>query len=149
MSQAVISLPTATNQTETNNFSITGYLGSAPKVVNFEGSSLTEISLGVKEPGREKASWYTVVLWNKVGEIAAEYLDKGSKATVTGEIRFDEWIARSTGEKRFKAKLHVNDRFGLELHRTKSEVTQAPAATATTEVAAQEISDAEWESINF
>lgn len=143
-----------------NLFNITGHLGDAPRVVHFDsGNSLTEISIGVNEPGKEKASWYRVVLWNKVGEIAAQYLERGSKVSVKGQFKFDTWTDKNSGEARRSLKLHVNDSFGLDLHQTISQVTQtstapvpAPApkpVSAPKPVAAEPANDEEWDEIPF
>ncbi|MGB5637003.1 MAG: single-stranded DNA-binding protein [Waterburya sp.] len=100
-----------------NKFSLTGYLGVNPKAYNCENDqTLTVISVGVNEPGREKAAWYNVVLWNRVGVTAAKYLKKGSKVTVEGEMRFKDWTNNNTGETGTILQLHVNDLFGLDMH---------------------------------
>lgn len=147
-----------TTQTETanstNQFILTGYLGDNPIVKHFDsGNSLTEISVAVNEPGKEKASWYRVVLWNKVGQIAAQYLQKGSKVTVKGQFKFDTWTDKNTGETRRTLKLHVNDSFALDLHRTKNESasqeTNHQPVPAPKPVSVEVISDEEWENIAF
>lgn len=147
-------IKTAKTETQSVNsanlFNITGYLGDAPRVVHFgSGNCLTEISIGVNEPNQEKASWYRVVLWNKVGEIAAQYLERGSKVSVKGQFKFDTWTDKNTGEARRSLKLHVNDSFGLDLHRTSSQVTQTAPAPAPKPVDTEVASDEEWDEIPF
>ena len=138
------------NTTTSNQFSVTGRLGVEPRVVNFTNSSLCELSIACDEPGKQ-TKWYTVVLWNQVGQVAAKYLKTGDKVTVRGEFRFDTWTDKSTAEERRKLKLVVNDRFGLDLpSKSTTRVAPAPAPTpVVVDVEANEISDADWERIQF
>lgn len=139
-------------QVLSNQFSVTGRVGAEPKVLHFQsGNSLSEIPIYCDEPGRT-SPYYTVVLWNKVGEVAAKYLKKGDKITVRGEFKFDTWNDKVTGEPRRKLKLSVNDRFGLDLPSKSSAnaiPTTAPAPAQTVEVPAAEVSDEEWDEIAF
>ena len=148
MNQAVATKKQA-NTTTANQFSVTGRLGVAPRVVNFSNSSLCELSVACDEPGRQ-TKWYTVVLWNQVGQTAAKYLKTGDKVTVRGEFRFDTWTDKNTGESRRKLKLVVNDRFGLDLPSKSTNKVAAPApAPIVVDVEADEISNAEWDAIQF
>lgn len=48
---------------------------------------------------RESALFIDVVAWGKSAEACAEYLDKGSKVLIEGELRQREWEDRSSGRK--------------------------------------------------
>src|SRR5690606_27071049 len=39
----------------------------------------------------ERTEWHTVVLFDKLGEIAAEYLRKGSQVYIEGSLRTRKW----------------------------------------------------------
>lgn len=73
-----------------------GTLGSDPEVKQFaNGGSVTTISVAVSEKWtdkqtgqpKENTEWLRIVLNNKLGEIAAQYLRKGSQVYVEGSLR--------------------------------------------------------------
>ena len=46
-----------------------------------------------KESGQdqEKTEWHRVVLWNRLAENAGEYLKKGSKVYIEGQLQTRKW----------------------------------------------------------
>jgi single-strand DNA-binding protein len=40
---------------------------------------------------QERTEWHSVVMYDKLGEIAAEYLRKGSQVYIEGKIRTRKW----------------------------------------------------------
>lgn len=55
---------------------------------------------------RDRATFVDVIVWGKIAESCAEYLDKGSELIVEGGLRTNEWEDRATGQKR--QRLEVN-----------------------------------------
>ena len=53
---------------------------------------------------REEVSFIDIEAWGRQGEIAAQYLVKGSQAIVEGRIKQDNWTDKE-GQKRSKLKL--------------------------------------------
>ena len=51
---------------------------------------------------RESVLFIDVTAWGKQAESAAEYLEKGSKILVEGELRQREWTDTRSGDKRSK-----------------------------------------------
>lgn len=39
----------------------------------------------------DRPNFFTVTAWERVGENAAESVEKGSRVVVTGRLRYDEW----------------------------------------------------------
>ena len=73
-----------------------GTLGADPEVKQFSnGGSVTTISVATSEQWidkqtgekREQTEWLRIVLNNKLGEIAAHYLRKGSQVYIEGSLR--------------------------------------------------------------
>ena len=73
-----------------------GTLGSDPEVKQFaNGGSVTTISVATSEQWndkqtgekREQTEWHRISLYNKLAEIAAQYLRKGSQVYVEGSLR--------------------------------------------------------------
>ena len=79
-----------------NKVIIIGNLGADPEVRQFNnGSSVTNISVATSEQWvdknsgdkREATEWHKVSLFNRLGEIAGQYLRKGSKVYIEGSLR--------------------------------------------------------------
>lgn len=79
-----------------NKVILVGNLGNDPETRFLpSGGSVTNISVATseswkdKETGQpqERTEWHRVVFFNKLAEIAGEYLRKGSKVYVEGQLR--------------------------------------------------------------
>ena len=79
-----------------NKVIIIGNLGADPETRQFNnGGSVTNISVATseqwtdKESGekREATEWHRIALFNRLGEIAAQYLRKGSKVYIEGKLQ--------------------------------------------------------------
>ena len=79
-----------------NRVIIIGNLGSDPEVKQFaNGGSVTTISVATSEQWidkqtgekREATEWHRISLYQKLGEIAAQYLRKGSQVYIEGSLR--------------------------------------------------------------
>ncbi|HEY6640636.1 single-stranded DNA-binding protein [Povalibacter sp.] len=69
----------------------TRYMPSGKAVTNF--SIATSEAWTDKQSGdkQERTEWHNVVLFDKLGEIAAEYLRKGSQVYIEGSLRTRKW----------------------------------------------------------
>jgi single-strand DNA-binding protein len=83
-----------------NKVTILGNLGQDPESRTTPGgATVTTIRVATSESWTDKASgekkeqteWHTVVMWNRLGEVAAEYLRKGSKVYVEGKLQTRKW----------------------------------------------------------
>ena len=79
-----------------NKVIIIGNLGADPESRQFQnGGSVTSISVATSEQWTDKQSgekreateWHRISLFNRLGEIAAQYLRKGSKVYIEGSLR--------------------------------------------------------------
>ena len=79
-----------------NKVTIIGNLGADPESHQFQnGGSVTTISVATSEQWTDKQSgekreateWHRISLFNRLGEIAAQYLRKGSKVYIEGSLR--------------------------------------------------------------
>jgi single-strand DNA-binding protein len=57
---------------------------------------------------QERTEWHRVVFFNKLGEIAGEYLKKGSKVYVEGSIRTRKWQGQD-GQDRYTTEIVANE----------------------------------------
>lgn len=77
------------------------------------GAAVSEFGLAInesytnKQSGQktEKVYFFDVVCWGKTGEIAAEYLKKGSPVHIEGKLTQDRWEDEASGQKRSKVKV--------------------------------------------
>ncbi len=83
-----------------NKVIIVGNLGRDPETrYNPEGGAITNISVATTDTWKDKASgekqerteWHRVVFFNRLAEIAGEYLKKGSQVYVEGSLRTRKW----------------------------------------------------------
>jgi single-strand DNA-binding protein len=91
-----------------NKVILVGNLGNDPDVRYLpSGSAVTTISVATtdnwkdKQTGerQERTEWHRVVLFNRLGEIAGEYLRKGSKVYLEGSLRTRKWQDKNGVEK--------------------------------------------------
>lgn len=79
-----------------NKAIIVGNLGGDPEFKNSQnGSPLTTINVATttswldkNKVKQEKTEWHRVVMFNKLAEIAADYLRKGSQVYIEGRISY-------------------------------------------------------------
>jgi single-strand DNA-binding protein len=87
-----------------NKVILIGNLGNDPEVRYMpSGGAVTTISLATSEAWKDKSTgenqerteWHRVVFFNRLAEIAGEYLRKGSKVYVEGSLRTRKWQDKS------------------------------------------------------
>jgi single-strand DNA-binding protein len=54
---------------------------------------------------REQTEWHTVVFFDRLAEIAAEYLRKGSPVYVEGRLQTRKWQEKDTGKDRYSTEI--------------------------------------------
>ncbi len=83
-----------------NKVMIMGNLGADPEVRYMpSGGAVTNLRVATSESWKDRQSgekqerteWHKIVLFNRLGEIAAQYLKKGSRVFVEGSLRTNKW----------------------------------------------------------
>lgn len=96
-----------------NKVTIVGNLGDDPEVKYMpSGGAVTNISVATSESWKdkqtgekkEKVEWHRIVFFNKLAEIAGEYLKKGSQVYVEGSLRTRKWQDQS-GQDRYTTEI--------------------------------------------
>jgi single-strand DNA-binding protein len=81
------------------NIQVTGFVGSDPQVKTVGEQQVASFSVAVNRKnsgGKKQTLWVRVNCWNKLSEIAAQYVKKGSLVQVTTEwLRPSAWIDQS------------------------------------------------------
>lgn len=107
-------MDTATySKTNMSNVILVGTLGRDPETKIFpNGGSLTQFSIATSESWtdkntgerKEQTEWHRIVLHNRLGEIAQQYLRKGSKVYIEGSLRTRQWTDQN-GQERYTTEI--------------------------------------------
>ena len=91
-----------------NKVILVGNLGRDPEVrYTADNAAITSASIATTDRYKDKATgeqkeiteWHRVVFFNRLGEIAAEYLKKGSQVYIEGKLRTRKWTDKDGAEK--------------------------------------------------
>lgn len=100
-----------------NKVILVGNLGNDPDVrYTASGSAVANISLATTDSWKDKntgeqqdrTEWHRVVFFNRLGEIAAEYLRKGSQVYVEGRLQTRKWQDKE-GNDRYTTEIVANE----------------------------------------
>lgn len=100
-----------------NKAIIVGNLGQDPDVRYApSGSAITNISVATTDSWKdkntgekqEKTEWHRVVFFNRLAEIAGEYLRKGSQVYIEGKIQTRKWEDKE-GKDRYTTEIVANE----------------------------------------
>ncbi|MEO6155550.1 MAG: single-stranded DNA-binding protein [Thermomonas sp.] len=99
-----------------NKVILVGNLGNDPEVKYTQGGmAITKVSLATTSVRKdkdgnqqEKTEWHRVTFFGKLGEIAGEYLKKGSQVYVEGRITYSE-MTGDDGQKRYFTDIVADD----------------------------------------
>lgn len=96
-----------------NKVILVGNLGQDPEMKYLpSGGAVTNVSIATSESWKDKQTgqqqerteWHRVVFFNRLGEIAGEYLKKGSKVYVEGSLRTRKWQGQD-GQDRYTTEI--------------------------------------------
>lgn len=91
-----------------NKVILVGNLGNDPETKHLpSGNAVTNITVATSESWKDKQTgqqqdrteWHRVVFFNRLAEIAGEYLRKGSKVYLEGSLRTRKWQDQSGNDR--------------------------------------------------
>ena len=100
-----------------NKVILVGNLGGDPETRSMpSGMTVTNIRIATSESWKDKASgaqqerteWHSIALFGRLGEIAAEYLRKGSQVFIEGKLRTRKWQDKQ-GNERYSTEIIGNE----------------------------------------
>ena len=100
-----------------NKVILIGNLGADPETRFMpSGGAVTNVNLATSESWKDKQTgqpqerteWHRVVFFNRLAEIAGEYLKKGSKVYVEGSLRTRKWQGQD-GQDRYTTEIVANE----------------------------------------
>ena len=99
-----------------NKVILIGHLGKDPEMrYTAAGAPIASFSLATSEQWKDKQSgektdkteWHNIVMFDKVAEIAGQYLKKGSLVYLEGKLQTDKWTDKE-GVERYTTKIVAN-----------------------------------------
>ncbi len=100
-----------------NKVILIGNLGQDPESRAMpSGKAVTNLRIATSESWRDKQSgemkeateWHTVVIFERLAEIAKDYLRKGSKVYIEGRLRTRKWQDKA-GQDRYSTEIVANE----------------------------------------
>ncbi|GAA0779476.1 single-stranded DNA-binding protein [Castellaniella ginsengisoli] len=97
-----------------NKVILVGNLGRDPEVrYSPDGAAICNVSIATTSQWKDKASgerreeteWHRVVFYNRLAEIAGEYLKKGRAVYVEGRLKTRKWQDKETGADRYSTEI--------------------------------------------
>ncbi len=100
-----------------NKVILVGNIGQDPETrFSGAGAAITNISVATSQSWKDKntgeqqerTEWHRVVFFNRLAEIAGEYLKKGSKVYIEGSLRTRKWQDQN-GQDRYTTEIVANE----------------------------------------
>ena len=100
-----------------NKVILIGNLGKDPEVkYTPQGTAVARLTVATNERFKDKSGewqdrteWHNVVLWQRLAEIAGEYLKKGGKVYIEGRLQTRSWDDKQTNQKKYMTEVVAND----------------------------------------
>lgn len=118
-----------------NKVILIGNLGADPETRYMpSGGAVTNVRLATSESWKdrntgetqERTEWHRVVFFNRLGEIAGEYLKKGSKIYIEGSLRTRKWQGQD-GQDRYTTEIVASEMQMLDSRGGSASYDQSPA----------------------
>jgi single-strand DNA-binding protein len=99
-----------------NNVQLIGRLGKDPEVRTFEsGKKMASFSIATTDSYKNQkgekvqdTQWHNLVLWDKLADIAGQYLKKGSEVAISGKLVHRNYETTG-GEKKYITEINVSE----------------------------------------
>jgi single-strand DNA-binding protein len=99
-----------------NHVQLIGNLGADPELRSLpSGTQICKLKIATSERYKDKngewqetTDWHSVVLWDRLAEIANQYLRKGRKVYIDGRIKYNSYDDKD-GNKRYFTEINANN----------------------------------------
>ncbi len=100
-----------------NKVILIGNLGKDPELrYTPSGTAVASFSLATNERYKDKegnwqdrTEWHKIVAWQRLAEIAGEYLKKGRTCYIEGRLQTRSWDDKESGQKKYSTEIVAND----------------------------------------
>ena len=139
-----------------NKVTLLGNVGKDPEIRSTPGGTMvaafslatTDRQKDAQGNWQDRTEWHSLVAFTRTAEIVRDYVKKGTKLYVEGTLRTNSWDDKTSGQKRYKTEIIVNELILLTAARAASSSSatgfdqRTPAAAGHDEYSqAAEISD--------
>ena len=100
-----------------NKVTLLGNVGKDPEIRSTPGGTMVA-TFGLATSDRAKdaqgnwqdrTEWHSLVAFTRTAEIVRDYVKKGSKLYIEGTLRTNSWDDKTSGQKRYKTEIIVNE----------------------------------------
>ena len=95
-----------------NRVELLGRVGSDPEMkYTASGIAVTQLRLAtdrVRRGGEFETDWHSVVVWDKLADAVAQYVEKGQRIYVAGRLAQNSWTG-DDGQRRYRTEIHAQD----------------------------------------
>ncbi len=95
-----------------NKVELLGRVGAEPEMRYTQGgTAVTQLRLAtdrVRRGGESETDWHSIVVWDKLAEAVAEYVEKGQRLYVAGRLVQSSWEG-DDGQRRYRTEIHAQD----------------------------------------
>jgi single-strand DNA-binding protein len=100
-----------------NKVILLGNVGKDPEIRSTPGGTMVaSFSLATTDRTKDQAGawtdrteWHNLVAFQRTAEIIRDYVKKGSKLYIEGKIQTRSWDDKTSGEKKYRTEIIVND----------------------------------------
>ena len=84
-----------------NKVELLGRVGADPEMKYTQGgTAVTQLRLAtdrVRKNAEDTTDWHTIVVWDRLAEAVAQYVEKGQRLYVAGRLAQNSWGGETTG----------------------------------------------------
>lgn len=100
-----------------NKVILLGNVGKDPEIkATASGTVVATFSIATSERFKDKTGnwqdrteWHNLVAYQRTAEIIRDYVKKGNKLYVEGRLQTSSWDDKTTGQKKYRTEIIVND----------------------------------------
>jgi len=100
-----------------NKVILLGNVGKDPEIrATANGAVVASFSIATSDRYKDNAGnwqdrteWHNLVAFQRTAEIVRDYVKKGNKLYVEGQLRTSSWDDKTSGQKKYKTEIIVND----------------------------------------
>ena len=95
-----------------NKVELLGRVGADPEMkYTASGTAVTQLRLAtdrVRKGGESETDWHSIVVWDKLAEACANYVEKGQRLYVAGRLAQNSWTG-DDGQRRYRTEIHAQE----------------------------------------
>ena len=95
-----------------NKVELLGRVGADPEMkYTASGVAVTQLRLAtdrVRKGGDAETDWHSVVVWDKLADAVANYVEKGQRIYVAGRLVQNTWTG-DDGQRRYRTEIHAQE----------------------------------------